>query len=487
MAISGLSGCVPSVGRLARDRAGHAVSAAAAAAELRTPDGDDLDPRLAQKRVGMGIAVVAHDHTGLEGDDIVAVVPLLALSLPGIAAGPDDPEALEAERLLHDLEQRSLVLADLHAVFIVGGMPAPALDLIDDLAEHRADIPVAEAEDRVQMHGSPALGHHAGDDAGGGIIGEERMGDLADRLACGPLARADEDDALADGHDIAALERGGTVILVGIPEPELEVAALEDRMILVDRPLQQGFGLARRPVHRIAGHPAIDPAGGIALEQRVGDRRDEERRFPARLGEHPGPFRLRDVADGNAADEQLRELGPRHLVEPGPHQARRARTDRIRRHATVEHEGARLLVVHGFAQELRKIEHLDSALLHLGDEVVVVLARLMDPDDVVEEEIVAVARRQPLMRAAGRADHHGLQLADLGMGAEGARHETSSASILAGSLISASATDDSIQSGLSSPVHNCQAANNARATIASAMTTSTPVKARAPRSRLAQA
>src|SRR6516165_134489 len=110
------------------------------------------------------------------------------------------------------------------------------------------------------------------------------MGDLADRLASGPLARADEDDALADRHDIAALESGGAVIPVGIPEPELEVATLEDRMILVDRALQQGFGLARRPVHRVAGDPAIDPAGGIALAQRVGDRRDEEGGLPARFG-----------------------------------------------------------------------------------------------------------------------------------------------------------------------------------------------------------
>src|SRR5215475_2102876 len=176
------------------------MATATAAAELGAPDGDDLDPRLAQKRVGVGVAVIADDHAGLDGDDIVAVVPLLALRLPGIAAGPDDSEMLQAERLLDDLEHAPLVLADRHPVLVIARIPAVALDLVDHFAEHRADIPVAEAEDGIEMHRGAALRHHAGNDPRGGAGSEERMGDLADRLASRPLPSPDQDDALADRH-----------------------------------------------------------------------------------------------------------------------------------------------------------------------------------------------------------------------------------------------------------------------------------------------
>src|SRR6185437_7555470 len=129
-----------SVGRLAPDRTGHAMAATPPAPQLGAANGDDLDAGLAQKRVGIGIAVVGHDHTGLESDDVVAVVPLLPLGLPAVAAGPDHPQLLEAEGLLHDIEHASLVLADLHAALVIGRVPAVALDLVDHLAEHRADI-----------------------------------------------------------------------------------------------------------------------------------------------------------------------------------------------------------------------------------------------------------------------------------------------------------------------------------------------------------
>ena len=69
-------------------------------------------------------------------------------------------------------------------------------------------------------------------------------------------------------------------------------------------------------------------------------------------------------------------------------------------------------------QQLVEIQHLDAALLHLQHEVVVVLLRLVHPDDVVEEQIVAVSWRQPLMRAPGRADHDRPQLAHFRMHAE---------------------------------------------------------------------
>lgn len=62
------------------------MPAAATAAELGALDGDDFDPSAAQKRIGVDIAVVADDHAGLERNDVVAVIPLLAFDLVAVAA-----------------------------------------------------------------------------------------------------------------------------------------------------------------------------------------------------------------------------------------------------------------------------------------------------------------------------------------------------------------------------------------------------------------
>ena len=95
------------------------MAAAAAAAEFRARDRDDLDAGLAQKRVGVGVAVVGDHDAGLQGDDIVAVVPLLALCLLAVAAGLDDAQLLQAQRLPDDLEDRLLLRADVEAVALV--------------------------------------------------------------------------------------------------------------------------------------------------------------------------------------------------------------------------------------------------------------------------------------------------------------------------------------------------------------------------------
>src|SRR3974377_1583427 len=83
-----LAGSVPcgSERRLSLERARHAVRSAATAPQLEALDGDDLDPRLAQGRVGARVALVGDDHAGLEGDDVVAIVPLLAFGLEAVPA-----------------------------------------------------------------------------------------------------------------------------------------------------------------------------------------------------------------------------------------------------------------------------------------------------------------------------------------------------------------------------------------------------------------
>src|SRR4051794_36823596 len=79
---------------VADDGAGHAVAATTAATELLAGDRVDLDPGLGELLVGGLVALVGDDHAGRERDDVVAVVPLVALGLELVAARGDDLELL---------------------------------------------------------------------------------------------------------------------------------------------------------------------------------------------------------------------------------------------------------------------------------------------------------------------------------------------------------------------------------------------------------
>src|SRR5690348_11564792 len=88
---------------VALERARHAAATAAPAPEFEAFDRDHFDAGLTQRRVRAGVAFVSDDGAGLERDDVVAVVPLLALRLERVAAGRDDAHLLHPERLAHDL------------------------------------------------------------------------------------------------------------------------------------------------------------------------------------------------------------------------------------------------------------------------------------------------------------------------------------------------------------------------------------------------
>ena len=75
------------------------MAAATAAAELGPANRDDFDAGLAQQRVGVGVAIIGDDDSRLQGNDVIAVVPLLAFGLVGVAAGADDMQFLLPERM----------------------------------------------------------------------------------------------------------------------------------------------------------------------------------------------------------------------------------------------------------------------------------------------------------------------------------------------------------------------------------------------------
>src|SRR4051794_39742474 len=80
---------------VADDRTGHAVAAAPPAAELLARDRKDLDAGLGEARVRRLVPLVADDDAGGHGNDVVAVVPLLALGLEGVAAGRHELELVK--------------------------------------------------------------------------------------------------------------------------------------------------------------------------------------------------------------------------------------------------------------------------------------------------------------------------------------------------------------------------------------------------------
>src|SRR4030095_8620798 len=179
-----------SVGGIAQNRARHAMPSAAAAAgpEPRAANRDHFHASLAQQRVRVDVAVVSDDDAGFQRDDIVAVVPLLALGLVDVAPRADGPELLQSQGILHDLQHRFRFCAHFEAAALIGRIHAVAADLVDNFAEDTEEIAIAEAEHGVEVHGCTALRQEAGDDARRGLVAEQHTCHLADRLMCGALA-----------------------------------------------------------------------------------------------------------------------------------------------------------------------------------------------------------------------------------------------------------------------------------------------------------
>ena len=96
------------------------------------------------------------------------------------------------------------------------------------------------------------------------------------------LALADEDDAVADGHDVAALERGAAPVVVDAAEPDREAGVAEARVEAVDRLEVERLVLAGGPEHRVDRDAAVDPRARVAHEQLVRQRPQDEVGGPQR-------------------------------------------------------------------------------------------------------------------------------------------------------------------------------------------------------------
>ena len=237
-------------------------------------NGDDLDPGPAQHGVGIDVAVIGHDHAGLDGDDVVAVVPLLALGLVAVAAGRDDAQMLQAERRLDHFGESAFFLDDLDS--LVAGTKREGADALDHGGIDRHQVAVAEGEDRVEMHEAAVPRHERRDDAARRALLEQARAQRGDGLRRRPLAHADQHQAFGRRHHVAAFDGRAVRRLVGQGPPLLVAAGAKARMESVDRLDVQGLRPARLPVHRPDGDPAMDPTGTVAGENLVGQGRQDE-------------------------------------------------------------------------------------------------------------------------------------------------------------------------------------------------------------------
>ena len=243
---------------------------------------------------------------------------------------------------------------------------------------------------------------------------EHVLGEDADRAGGAALAHADEDDAVAGRHDVAALEPRQAPVVVGAAEPDREAGVAEARMEAVDRLDVQRLELARRPEHRVERDAAVDPGARVAREelvrqrrqhevgrlQRVSDRRARSRRA-ARCTVTPP---VSCVASSSAGISAIQCDQRARRTSPSPPRAGAAGTSSHSRASASSSVSA---------SRSWNEQHLDAALAHQVDERVVLLPGAPHPDHVVEEQLVAVRRREPLVREVGPVHHDRSERPDL--------------------------------------------------------------------------
>jgi hypothetical protein len=78
-------------GHHAGDRTRHAARPAATGTQLGSSDWNYLDPGLDEAPIRLDIALIGNRDLGLDGQRVVAVVPLLALRGHRVETGVDQP------------------------------------------------------------------------------------------------------------------------------------------------------------------------------------------------------------------------------------------------------------------------------------------------------------------------------------------------------------------------------------------------------------
>ena len=155
-------------------------------------------------------------------------------------------------------------------------------------------------------------------------------------------------------------------------------------------------------------------SGGRTNGRRVVDGRGDQRR-PSQPAEVEA-----GLGDGEATDEVARQLVGRAWPAGSARTVSTRPMPTVYSCATSSMSRMRASSLGGqrLAEQVLDVEDLDAALAHAGDELVVLPLGPLDPQDVVEQELVVVARGQALEAQVGPVDDDLPQLADLGVDAE---------------------------------------------------------------------
>ena len=107
-------------------------------------------------------------------------------------------------------------------------------------------------------------------------------------------------------------------------------------------------------------------------------------------------------------------------LERGAHIIHQRRADDVLRRDELDQPAASGVVgPERLGQQILDVEHLDAALTHPSDELVVLPLRALDPQDVIEQQLVVVGRGQPPEAEVRPVDDDLAQLADFRVDAEG--------------------------------------------------------------------
>jgi hypothetical protein len=222
----------------------------------------------------------------------------------------------------------------------------------------------------------------------------------------GPLADADRQHAGREQQHVTALDRRrvGAVRAAG---------GAEARVVGVDQVEQRGLPVARGHRERRDRHPVANPHRRVAREQQVWQRVDDEVVRVVHLPHERRTLGGRQLLERHAGHQHVRE---RRVVHRGQMRAERVRElvpdpppvdGRLRRGRV------RTLVGQRGDQCVGEQQHLDVARPERLGERVVLLLRAVDPGDAVEEQLVVVARGQPLELGARPVEQDRAQRPDL--------------------------------------------------------------------------
>ena len=231
----------------------------------------------------------------------------------------------------------------------------------------------------------------------------------------GPFGHPDRDRPAADDLHVAALQGGlpevldvEPLVVAELRIPVVERLIAEPRMRAIDGGHVVGLAPTGGPEHRIDRDAAVDPARRVAGEQGVGEgRQDEHRRVvdggpdervprslprssPDSSTVRP-PMRWRASASGASAARDAWTSSTRL----GPTTASAATTSMIRSPGVIARGQC-------LAKQVLDVEDLDAALAHTGHELVVLPLGALDPEHVVEEQLVVVGRREASRHSSGR-------------------------------------------------------------------------------------